>query len=326
MLLRHILRSVCALAAMGLAATAARAEEITVTHWGSAFYGAPYAIAMEKGWFKEAGVNITGILTSSGGGTSVRNTLASGLPYGEVALPAALEALKSGEKLIMVNAGVGTVADIVWAVKPDSPLKTVQDMKGKKVSYTRPASVTNMLILMILEKQGMKASDVTLVAAGGLGANLTALMQGAVDTAIIGEPLWTQEKSKLRELFRVDAILPPNMTQTVGVVTPEFAKNKPEQVRGIIEGRRRGTEYLYKNIDEAADITAKAYKMDANLIRQVFKEYARIHYWDVGKFDFDGMNRMVEGMRLVGQLKEPVDWAPIVDQSFLPKELQASLK
>jgi hypothetical protein len=29
-----------------------RAEMITVTHWGSAFYGAPYAVAMEKGFFK----------------------------------------------------------------------------------------------------------------------------------------------------------------------------------------------------------------------------------------------------------------------------------
>ena len=326
MLFSRLLRTACLAAAFGLTAASAGADEITVTHWGSAFYGAPYAVAMEKGWFKEAGANITGILTSTGGGTSVRNTLAGGLPYGEVALPAALEALKSGEKLVMVNSGVGTVADIVWAVKPDSPLKTVKDLKGKKVSYTRPASVTNMLILMILEKEGMKASDVTLVAAGGLGANFTALMQGAVDTAIIGEPIWTKEKSKLRQLFNVGDIIPPNMTQTVGVVTPEFMKDKPDVLKAIIEGRRRGTEFLYKNVEEAADITAKAYKMDAPLVREVFQALVKIRYWDNGKFDFDGMNRMVEGMRIVGQLDKPVDWSTVVDQSFLPKDLQASLR
>ena len=323
---KRLLRTACLAAAAGLAPISAGAEEITVTHWGSAFYGAPYAVAMEKGWFKEAGANITGILTSTGGGTSVRNTLASGLPYGEVALPAALEALKSGEKLVMVNSGVGTVADIVWAVKPDSPLKSVKDLKGKKVSYTRPASVTNMLILMILEKEGIKPNEVTLVAAGGLGANFTALMQGAVDTAIIGEPIWTKEKSKLRLLFNVGDIIPPNMTQTVGVVTPEFMKEKPDLIRAIIEGRRRGAEFLYKNVDEAADITAKAYKMDAPLVREVFHAFVKIRYWDIGKFDFEGMNRMVEGMRIVGQLDKPVDWSKIVDQSFLPKDLQASLR
>ena len=38
-------------AAIAVAAfpTQSPAETITVTHWGSAFYGAPYAVAMEKG-------------------------------------------------------------------------------------------------------------------------------------------------------------------------------------------------------------------------------------------------------------------------------------
>src|ERR1041385_1714968 len=92
---------------LGLAALAlpARAETITVTHWGAAFYGAPYAVAMAKGFFKKRGVDITGILTSAGGGTSVRNTLAGDLPFGEVALPAALMAINSGQPLKIIGGG-----------------------------------------------------------------------------------------------------------------------------------------------------------------------------------------------------------------------------
>ena len=59
-----------------------RAENITVTHWGASFYGAPYAVAMQKGWFKTDKFDVTGIITSTGGGTSVRNTLASNIPIG----------------------------------------------------------------------------------------------------------------------------------------------------------------------------------------------------------------------------------------------------
>src|SRR6476661_6254538 len=91
-----------------------RAETITVTHWGSAFYGAPYAVAIEKGFFKKRGVDITGILTSAGGGTSVRNTLAGDLPFGEVALPAAIMAINSGQPLRIIGGGVESVADILW--------------------------------------------------------------------------------------------------------------------------------------------------------------------------------------------------------------------
>ena len=69
------------------------AEQITVTHWGVLMYGAPYAIAIEKGYYKEAGLDIDGVLTSKGGGTTMRNVMASSLPYGEVALSAALAAM-----------------------------------------------------------------------------------------------------------------------------------------------------------------------------------------------------------------------------------------
>ncbi|HKO07229.1 MAG TPA: ABC transporter substrate-binding protein, partial [Alphaproteobacteria bacterium] len=186
-----ILRTLLA-ASLGffLAAPAERAaaETITVTHWGDAFYGGPYAVAMAKGFFKNRGVDITGILTSTGGGTSVRNTLAGDLPFGEVALAAAVEAIEAGQPIKIVCAGVESVADILWIAKPDAPLNSIQDIVGKKVAFTSPGSVTNMLILMAMNASGIKADQVTLVPAGGIGANLTAVLSGAVDTAMTAEP------------------------------------------------------------------------------------------------------------------------------------------
>ena len=41
-------------------------------------------VSRAKGFFKEEGANVTGILTSAGGGTTLRNMLAGGVPYGEV--------------------------------------------------------------------------------------------------------------------------------------------------------------------------------------------------------------------------------------------------
>src|ERR1700734_70416 len=98
-------------AAAIMAASGARAETITVTHWGGQFYGVPYAVAMEKGFFKKNGVDVTGILTAAGGGTAVRNTLEGGIPFGEVSLAAAVQAIKSGQKLISIGAGSWSVAD-----------------------------------------------------------------------------------------------------------------------------------------------------------------------------------------------------------------------
>ncbi|MGD9846271.1 MAG: ABC transporter substrate-binding protein [Variibacter sp.] len=312
--------------ALGLAAAAtfsagAAAETITVTHWGSAFYGAPYAVAMEKGFFKKHGVDITGILTSAGGGTSVRNTLAGELPFGEVALPAAVLAINRGQPLKIIGGGVETVADILWITQPDSALKSIKDVVGKKVSYTSPGSVTNMLILMCLKSAKIDPKDVKLLPAGDNGANLSAVINKAVDAGMNSEPLWSENKDKVRPLFWSGDCFPPQMTQTVLVTTEEFAKTGGDKLRGIIEGRREGVEYITKHPEESAAIVAKAYNGDAKLYTNVFKHFLEIKYWGNGALNYDGMNRMAEGMQLVGTLKAPPDWKAMVDTSFLPKDL-----
>ncbi len=316
------LRAAPAALLLGLSFTSVKAETITVTHWGAQFYGAPYAVAMEKGFFKEAGIDVTGFLTSTGGGTSVRNTLASDLPYGEVALSAALEAINAGQPLKIVNGGVESIGDILWIAKPDSPLNGIKDLAGKRVGFTAPGSVTNMLILMSLKKAGVDLKSVQIVPAGGIGANLSAVLTGALDAAFTGEPTWTQERGKVKAVFWAKDVLGAEMTQTVGVVTDDFIKSNPEKIRAIILGRAKGVEYIYAHPDEAADITAKAYNMDPKLVRPVFQHLKEIEWWGKGDLRYTGMNRMAEGMQIVGKLKGDVDWKKIVDPSFLPKELQ----
>ncbi|MGH7071139.1 MAG: ABC transporter substrate-binding protein [Acetobacteraceae bacterium] len=315
-------------AIFALSTVSSRAATITVTHWGAAFYGAPYAVAMATGYVKANGVDITGILTSPGGGTSVRNTLASGLPFGEVALSAAVEAINHGEPLEIIGGGVDNVSDIVWIAKPGSTLHGVKSLIGKKVGYTSPGSVTNMLILMALKANHISPSQVHLIAAGGIGANLTAVLSGALDSAMTGEPVWSENESKIQPVFWVKDVLPPRMMQTVLITTKAFADSSKgaKDLRAIIEGRQQGVTFLYAHPDEAADITAKAYNGDAKLYEKVFRHLANLHYWSDGRLDYAGMNEMVEGLQIVGQQKGPVDWAKIVNASFLPADLKAASK
>jgi len=318
----RILRATPAALLLIASSAGARAESITVTHWGAQFFGAPYAVAREKGFFKEAGIDISGFLTSTGGGTSVRNTLASGLPYGEVALSAALEAIKAGQPLKIVNGGVESVGDILWIAKPDSPLSGIKDLVGKRVGFTSPGSVSNMLLLMSLKHAGLDLKSVQIVPAGGIGANLSAVLSGALDAAFAGEPVWTQERAKIKPVFWAKDEVGADMTQTVGVVTEDFSKSQPEKIRAILAGRAKGVDYLYAHPEEAADITAKAYNMDPALVRAVFQHLKEMQWWGRGDLRYKAMDRMVDGMQVVGKLPGGVDWGKIVDPSFLPKELQ----
>ena len=120
----------------------ARCDEISVTQYQSTFDGVPYTMALAKGSFKKAGIDITGVLGSGGGGTTVRNILAGPVPYWDVALSAALAAAAQG--LDHVNTGTRTVAESTVTI-PDSDVKSIGDLAGKKVAVTNPGSLTEML-------------------------------------------------------------------------------------------------------------------------------------------------------------------------------------
>jgi NitT/TauT family transport system substrate-binding protein len=48
-----------------------------------------------------------------------------------------------------------------------------------------------------------------------------------------------------------------------------------------------------------------------------------VSYWGPGKFDFEGMDRMIRAQKLVGALSGEVDWSKLVDTSFLPDDLKS---
>ncbi len=304
-----------------LAGGSARATNLTVTHWADGMYGTPFAVALEKGFFKDAGVNVTGFITSQGGGTTVRNALASDIPYGEVALPAAIAAIKQGVQLTIVHGGVLSLADNVWVAKKDSPLSTIMDLKGKKLGYSSPKSVTDMVSTMALSNRGILA-DVDRKAVGSLSSAYTALREGAVDAIYMTEPVFSRERDNIKIVFKSGDEI-PRATQTVGIVRSDYLKKNPATIKAIIEGRRKGVEYLLKNPEESGDILAKYYKIDPKIAKLAINDIlaSKGEYWSAGKLDYEGMNAMLKGLILVKAIEPgPFDWAAIVDESLLPAD------
>src|SRR4051812_23395495 len=111
---RRLLIAVAAVASLAaLASGPIKAEEIAVGNYGVAANGMPFAVAMGKGFFKEEGANVTGIISSQGGGTSLRNMLAGGVAYGEVNPGVVTVAIKEGADIKIISDNVLTVAEFV---------------------------------------------------------------------------------------------------------------------------------------------------------------------------------------------------------------------
>lgn len=316
-----------AVAAVGaVAATCVFAVDLTVTHFGTGMYGVPFAIAREKGWFKsDAGLDVSGFITSAGGGTTIRNALASDIPYGEVALPAAIAAIQQGVKLTIVHGGVLSVADQVWITrKDDSSIGRFADLKGKKLGYSSPKSVTDIVTSVMLKNEKLD----TLVerkSVGGIGSGLTALREGGVDMTYVTEPVWSKEKGNFRPVWWSTDIA-PRVTQTVGIVRTDYLEKNPEVIRGIISARRKAVEFIKANPGEAAPVMAREYKIPLEQAKTALESVlaAKGVYWSRGEFDYEGMEFMLKGLQMVKAVPEgPFDWSKVIDESFLPADLRS---
>ena len=306
--------------------TSARAEQIAVGNFGVSANGMPFAVALDKGFFTAEGIKVDGIITSAGGGTSLRNMIAGGVPYGEVNPGVVVAAIMQGADLRIISDNVLTVAEFVWAVKPDSPIKTLADIKGKKVGYTNPRSTSQALAQMVAQKAGLQPSDIELVRTGGFGEGYAALGTGMIDVAPIPEPLWAQYKDKLRAIAYASEILPP-LSNVVGVTTANMAAEKGEFIRAVIRARRKAVEFMIANPDEAGDIVAKHYNLTPAVARSAVRNLVTsktqgVEYWGSGQINMEGLKRMIDVQKSLGAIQGDADVTKMVDTQFLPEDIR----
>lgn len=312
-----MVRSVLAFALLAalLPSPARAADRLTVTNYGVIVETLPWAIALERGFFKKEGLDIDGFVGSNGGGTTIRNMMANSLPFAEVALPAVVAGIDAGLDLKVVYGGVNNLGDLAWVVKQDSPLKTIRDLKGKKAAFSSPRSTTEMVLRMALESAKLD-KDVETVAAGGIGAGMTALDTGAVDAAPFEEPELLPP-GKYRVLFRITDFL-PDVTWQVGVTTAEFARAHPDVVRKLVAARRDALQYMIAHPDDAAKVYAKVWNTNDKRFADVIARLIKIKYWATDGFNVKGLDTMARGMALVGAVDHPVDVNALIDPEFQP--------
>jgi len=153
-----------------------------------------------------------------------------------------------------------------------------------------------------------------------------ALNLGSIDAAAIADPVWSKNQAQFRVVVRATDVLPP-LCNVIGVSTGAAVASRGDFLRAVLRGRRKAVEFMYSNPEDAAAIVAKVYNIDPEVARSaihnlVSSKTAGVSYWGPGKFDFEGMDRMIRAQKLVGALSGEVDWSKLVDTSFLPDDLK----
>jgi NitT/TauT family transport system substrate-binding protein len=300
----------------------AYADDVVITEYKSDPSGAPFAVGIAKGLFKDAGP-ITGVVSGGGGGSSVHDLVASKLGFGEVTPSAAIAAIQNGQDLKMVNLGTRNLGLSYIVVMPNSPIKTLKDVKGKKWGISRARSLGEMIAVMAVQKAGLKPGDVQRVALGSLGGAITALEHGAVDVTDLPANLFAtlHGAQKYRVIAGPNDL--PQMSSEVGLATGDLIRNHPDRLRAILAAREKAVQYIYQHPEESAKILAKVYApMTEHDVADMVKKLIEVKFWTNGAMEMAPLENDVSAMKAVGLLTGNVDLKAMIDTSFLPADVK----
>jgi putative hydroxymethylpyrimidine transport system substrate-binding protein len=165
-----------------LAGPAAAADKLTVVlDWFVNPDHAPLVIAKEGGYFDRAGLDVE-LIAPADPSSPPRFVAAGNADVAITYQPDLMLHIKEGLPLVRFGTLIETPLNCLIVLK-DGPIKTLADLKGKKVGYS-VASFQDAYLSEILKSVGLSAKDVELV---NVNFNLvTALMSGQVDAAIDG--------------------------------------------------------------------------------------------------------------------------------------------
>jgi NitT/TauT family transport system substrate-binding protein len=296
---------------------------IMLDYYGALFNTSPCAVGFEKGFYNKPDVQVTDVVTGGGGGTAVRNMIGGNLDYGVISTSAALSAIKEGVDLKVVHGAIRTMQDLFWVSMPNSGIKSIQDLKGKKIGFTRPRSISETMAKWKLHQAGMDG-QATLVSLGAVGAGLSALESGGVDAALILEPLWSSRKGRYQVAFDLSEL--PPMSQMVGCASGKLIKEQPQVVRELIQAWRQTIDFIYGNAAETAQAVSKKWPqlVSQDVAESAIKSLQKVNYWSRGDIDIAGLSFWVDAMKEQGEWVGAADLKTMINESFLPPDLPRS--
>jgi NitT/TauT family transport system substrate-binding protein len=174
----------------------------------------------------------------------------------------------NGEPVVIVSNLTG--ASMAVIAKADSQIKTIADLKGKRVGI-QPGSTQELVIAERLKQEKMTTADIQVIRIG-LGEMHAALSRGDIDAYVGTEP-----NSSMSLIDGVGRLVEyPYGTATGDLVTAMMAnadltKKDPKLVRDFVLTHARATEFLKANPDAWEQDAVKTFAVKPEVFRVAVK-------------------------------------------------------
>jgi len=298
------------------AASAAGTTKLTIIYSANSVDQTPAWAALDGGYFKQNGLDVN--MEYVAGGTKTTAALIAG--QAQVSLQGgneAMSAVSNGSDLVLIAGLLPVYGFKVEAAPKRTDIKTVADLKGKKLGVSTIGGTADVALRSFLKKNGIDPDkDVTIIATGDPTTTQGALTSGAVDASMAVPPnSLIAEKAGTHPIADLASI--PNAENSVTVRRDWLDANKPvaqELVDSLIEGLARikkdkaFTEGLWKKYLKFDDQEGLDYTYDF-FSTKIWPEYPHIK-----------ADQLADGLAVLSQKNEKLknfDVNKMLDDSFV---------
>jgi sulfonate transport system substrate-binding protein len=166
----------------------------------------------------------------------------------------------AGANIVYVAGQVSTNGQGIL-VKPEARIRTLADLKGKRVGFTKGSSAHNV-VLLALEKAGLAYSDITPVYLSPPDAG-AAFARGAIDAWAVWDPYYAIGQKHGGQILVNGSGL--GKTNSFLIANRDFAAHRPQILRTVIATLAEAADWAESHRDQVARSLAEVTGVDLEI-------------------------------------------------------------
>src|SRR5882762_10268803 len=237
-------------------------DKVRIGHIGLSLSSLPLVAARERGFFSRNGVQAEVVLLTS-------QLSAVALNSGSCSMSPAWG--RFGERTLAgsPSRAVWIVANrMIYDVIAQPELKTLQDLRGKRIGVSGLGATTHTAFTMAIEKTGANPKDFVVVALGPQ-QHQRAMVSKSVDAMIVDPPVsFVLLKKGFNKVLDIGAAV----EMPVGGLTTltKTLDGKPDQVRRVIKALQQAKESLIGSRERSVGFIVKTMNMEPEIAVKTF--------------------------------------------------------
>jgi len=317
MTMRH-----AAFVALLLAATALPAAAETTLTVGKASPTSdaiiPVNVGDELGIFKKHGLDVK--IVELGGGSKMAQAVAAGSVYIGDGAGTEMAFVAKGAPMIAVCETTGPAPFLSVGAAWDSPIKSIADLKGKKIGVSNSGSFSEWSGHVLARKKGWGENGVTTIAIGGGAApTLAAFKTNQIDASIgSASQFLAMEKTKEGRLLTTVASYEGNVASGALYASHDIIAKNPDAIRAFVAGWIETVDYMRAHKAETVKIESAITRFDEEVMSKEYDLVIGMFTKDC-RFDAESLAALKRSFADLKLVEGDPDMSKLYTHAYLPK-------